>query len=304
MDVKRVLELRAAGASWDAVAAAVNADCSGDVLRKRVGRAVSAPDVAPAAAPWGQKVYDFGRPVSVLVIPDTQVGADTPLDHFRAAGRYAAAREVDVVVHIGDFVDYKSLSTYNNALQREGLRFADDMEAAVEALDLFDEGLDGYTPKLQLVTLGNHEDRLERYVGEHPELVGALELPPFEEYGWTVAPFLQPVEVQGVLFAHYFTRTAKGWAGKNPHPDAATMVRREMRSCVAGHSPGLNVYVHPAHDKLLRGLIAGSFYQHNEAWMGPQGNQYWRGLVMMHETQNGFWNQMEVSLDWLMKKHG
>lgn len=304
LDLERILAYRAAGMPWETVARTVGVACTGDVLRKRVSRALAAPDQHRPAAAAQTRHYIPGDNVSILYIPDTQVSSDVPLDHLRAAGRYAADRGVDVIVHAGDFVDYTSLSTYNNPLQREGLRVQDDTEAANEALGLFQAGLGGYKPKLQFITLGNHEERMDRYIGEHPELEGALALPAFEAHGWTPYPFLQPVEVNGVAFAHYFTRTAKGWAGKNPHANAQTMVRREMRSCVAGHSPGLDTYVHPGGNGLIRGLVAGSFYQHDEKWMGPQGNDYWRGLVVMHEVANGFWNQMEVSLTWLMNKYG
>jgi hypothetical protein len=105
---------------------------------------------------------------------------------------------------------------------------------------------------------------------------------------------------------HYFTRTAKGWAGKNPHPNAQTMTRREMVSCVAGHTPGLDTYIHPAGGGagLIRGTIAGSFYQHDEAYQGPQGNRYWRGCLMLHEVADGYYNAMEVSMNYLLSNYG
>src|SRR5690606_15321118 len=110
-----------------------------------------------------------------------QVAAGVPLGHFRAAGRYAAAKEVTGVVHLGDFLDYRAISSYNTRRSAEGLRLKDDVAAAVSALDEFQSGLAGYTPQLQLLTLGNHENRLGRYINDHPELEGTLTLPPFED---------------------------------------------------------------------------------------------------------------------------
>ncbi len=309
----RVARWRAEGMSWADIAHGMDLPFTGEALRKRYGRLTSTvqgpggePTVAaqgPAMAPWSFELP--GRP-RLLYLPDTQVEAGVRLEHFRAAGRYAAAKEVDAVVHGGDFGNFTSLSTYETPLSREGLRLSDDIEACYEALELFNEGLGGYDPALQILTLGNHEDRLKRYIADHPELKGSLSLPDFATYGWDVYPFLQPVAVNGVYFAHYFCRTAKGWAGKNPHPNAQTMTRREMVSCVAGHTPGLDTYIHPAGGGggLIRGTIAGSFYQHDEAYQGPQGNRYWRGCLMLNELHDGYYSLVEISMDYLLSCYG
>jgi hypothetical protein len=312
-----VTERRNAGLSWDRIAACVTSvSVTGDQLRKRYTRArqghrdldndIGRVMVYPSKVPTHPtKIALPGRP-KILVLPDTQVEAGVKLGHFLAAGRYAAEKRVDAVVHIGDFGNFTSLSTYENPLGKEGLRLRHDIDSCHEALELFRRGLDGYAPKVQMITLGNHEARLNRYVGDHPELEGLLSLPDFARYGWTVYPFLQPVSINGVYFAHYFTRTAKGWAGKNPHPNAQQMTRREMVSCVAGHTPGLDTYIHPAGGGagLIRGTIAGSFYQHDEAYQGPQGNRYWRGMLMLHEVSEGYYNLMEVSMEYLLEHYG
>lgn len=300
--------------AWDEVARTIGVSLTGDQLRKRFGRATSVAQSVTAFGPeglgdpanLGVTSFEVHGTPKILLLPDTQVEAGVPLDHFKAAGRYAAEKQVDGIVHIGDFGNFTSVSTYGSPLTREGLRLKDDIESCNEALELFAAGLGGYKVPLQILTLGNHEQRLERYIGEHPELDGTLQLPAFAKYGWTVYPFLQPVEVNGVYFAHYFTRTAKGWAGRNPHPNAQVMTRREMVSCVAGHTPGLDSYIHPAGGAagLIRGTIAGSFYQHDEAYQGPQGNRYWRGCLMLHEVYDGYYSMLEISMEYLLARYG
>jgi hypothetical protein len=300
-------EQRAQGFSWDYIGRCNG--MTGEAARKRYQRWVRSTaafvETPPEPQPTGIS-FDLGKPAKVLLLPDTQVEVGVPLDHFKAAGRYAAAKEVDAIVHIGDFGNFDSLSTYETPLSREGLRLRDDINACHEALELLQAGLGGYDPELQFITLGNHEDRLDRYVAQHSELEGYLKLPDFERYGWTVFPFLQPVCVGGVYFCHYFTRTAKGWAGKNPHPNAQQMTRREMVSCIAGHTPGLDTYIHPAGGGagLIRGTIAGSFYQHDEAYQGPQGNRYWRGCLLLTELEQGYYSLVEVSMRWLLERYG
>ncbi len=77
-----------------------------------------------------------------------------------------------------------------------------------------------------------------------------------------------------------------------------------MTSCVAGHSPSLDTYIHPAATGLMRGTIAGSFYQHDEDYMGPQGNMYWRGVLVLNELRDGFYSLVEVSLAYLRSRYG
>lgn len=51
-----------------------------------------------------------------------------------------------------------------------------------------------------------------------------------------------------------------------------------------------------------RALMAGCFYQHDEDYLGPQGNDYRRHLIFKHEIQGGRYDLMEVSLDYLRRR--
>ena len=324
-DAEDLRRLNSIGHTWDHLARVnVTHNCrTGNALRKQVARALRKAAIAdfvpdtgtwtfkyePNPPPWSVSdevpplQYVIPGTVKALVIPDLQVRSGVDLEHIRWAGQYAAHIKPDVIAQLGDWTDYQSISTYNSPLEREGMRLIDDHAATVHSLELFKAGLGEFKPKLQIITLGNHEDRLRRFVEDHPELQGTLQLPPFADYGWVTYPFLQPVEINGVLFCHYFTRTAKGWAGKNPHANAQTMTRREMRSCVAGHSPSLDTYVHPTSTGLIRGTVAGSFYSHDEAYQGPQGNRCWRGVLVLHQLKDGMYSLMEVSLEYMRGRY-
>jgi len=77
-----------------------------------------------------------------------------------------------------------------------------------------------------------------------------------------------------------------------------------MQSCVAGHRQGLDLAVHTNGKRTLRSIIAGSFYQHSEGYLSPQGNHHWRGMLMLHEVKNGEFSLMEVSLGYLKRRYG
>ena len=51
------------------------------------------------------------------------------------------------------------------------------------------------------------------------------------------------------------------------------------------------------------GLVAGACYLHDEAYLGPQGNQHWRGIIFKHEVSDGAYDIMTISLDFLCRKY-
>lgn len=50
------------------------------------------------------------------------------------------------------------------------------------------------------------------------------------------------------------------------------------------------------------GIIAGSCYEHDEDYLGPQGNNHFRGILMAYDVQNGSFDEHFVSLKYL-KEH-
>ena len=51
------------------------------------------------------------------------------------------------------------------------------------------------------------------------------------------------------------------------------------------------------------GLVAGACYLHSESYKGPQGNAHWRGVIVLHQVENGAADPMFVSLDYLCRKY-
>jgi predicted phosphodiesterase len=247
----------------------------------------------------------------ILVIPDTQVKPGVRTDHLEWIGKYVAAKRPDVVVHLGDHWDMPSLSSYDKGkASAEGRRVIRDIEAGNAGLQRLCapfRRLRGYSPRL-VILRGNHEQRLERYTEDHPELEGAVGYHQFNDraLGWEVVPFLETITIEGVTFCHYFPRSGDGNISqtKRGAPSARAQVLREMRSTVAGHKQGLDVHIHCTGSRTIRGVIAGSCYLHQEAYLSPQGVRYWRGVLSLHEVKGGNFALTEVTLDWLRKKYG
>ena len=250
----------------------------------------------------------------ILVIPDTQVKPNHDTTFLRHIGQYIVEKQPDTVVCLGDFADMPSLSTYDVGKKSfEGRRYKDDIAAAVEGMGALLGPLEEYNrsarqqhkaryrPRLVL-TLGNHENRINRAVESDAKLEGVLSTDDlkYEEFGWEVYPFLDVVVIDGVAFSHYFTSGTMG----RPSTTAAAQLNKKHMSCIAGHQQGLQIATgHRADGKRLTSIIAGSCYEHDEDYMGPQGNKHWRGILVLHEVNDGEFDHMPVSLTYLQKKY-
>jgi hypothetical protein len=250
----------------------------------------------------------------IFVLPDCQVRPGNNIDHLIAAGRYIVEKKPEVVVCLGDFADMPSLSSYDVGKKSfEGRRYMDDINAAKEAMQAFLAPIreeqarlirnkeKRWNPRLVL-TLGNHEARITRAVNEDRKLEGLIKIEDlgYEEAGWEVYPFLEPVAIDGVVFCHYFTSGVMG----RPVTSASALISKKHQSCIAGHQQGRQVaYGSKADGSTITSMIIGSFYSHDEDYLGHQGNKHYRGAVMLHEVKDGSFDEMFLSLDYLKGKY-
>ena len=54
---------------------------------------------------------------------------------------------------------------------------------------------------------------------------------------------------------------------------------------------------------IVEGYPHHNCYEHAEDYLGPQGNKHWRGILMLHDVQDGAFDIMPVSLKYLRKKY-
>ncbi len=253
--------------------------------------------------------------MKILVIPDVQAKPGVPLEHLNWVGKLIVDKQPDVVVQIGDFADMPSLSSYDVGKKAfEGRRYRDDVEAVIEAqgqllnplFQLQDKQIRNkhkvYNPRL-VMTLGNHDERINRAVNNDAKLDGVLSISDlqYEEFGWEVAPYLAVVNIGGVCFSHYFT---SGVAGR-PVTSPNALITKKHVSCVMGHVQQDGIASqYTADGKRITGLFAGACYLHDEEYMGPQGNVHWRGVWMLNDVKDGEFEPMQLSLNYLQRKYG
>jgi hypothetical protein len=249
-----------------------------------------------------------------LVIPDTQLRPDDDTAYLQAIGHYIVDKKPDTIVCLGDFADMPSLSSYDVGKKVfEGRRYQSDVAAARRGMDSLMGPLgeynaaakrghrERYYPRLEFL-LGNHEYRINRAVNDDAKLDGVLSTDDlgYAEAGWTVHDFLDVVVLDGVAYSHYFVT---GVAGR-PASSAQLQLNKKHMSCIAGHQQGIQIATGTRADgKTLTSIIAGSCYEHDEDYLGPQGNKHWRGVLMLHNVSDGEFDLVQVPLHYLKGKY-
>ena len=275
-------------------------------LNKEIENGVSGNDYSAWEKKEKPSLGEVRKKPTILVIADTQAKSEEDLEYLLWIGKYIADKKPDIIVHIGDHFDMPSLSSYDKGTSKiEGKRLYKDIEAGVEGFKLLNLELEkhkDYHPR-KVFCLGNHEERLDRYVNEHPELQGTLgtDKLPFAKYGWEVHPFLKPVEIEGIFFVHYL---ANPMSGKPYGGSAMNILKTVGRSFVVGHKQCLDIAIRPTIDgKQQLGIVNGACYDHFESYKGFTGNNHFRGLTVLHECSDGFAVPMFVSLDYMKEKY-
>lgn len=248
-----------------------------------------------------------------LVIPDVQLKPGNDTHFLKVIGEYIVEKKPDVIVCLGDFADMPSLSSYDVGKKSfEGRRYRHDIEATHRGMEsllspLWEFNRQArinkkrlYTPRLVL-TLGNHEDRITRVCECDPKLDGTISIDDlkYKDYGWEVHPFLDVVLIDGVAYSHYFTTGVMG----RPALSARNLVLKKHMSCVQGHAQKMEIYnEYRADGKMLTGLFAGCCYEHDEEYLGPQGNNYFRGIHMLYDVQDGAFHTHSITLSYLLAR--
>jgi hypothetical protein len=246
-----------------------------------------------------------------FVLPDCQVRPGDDFGYLRAIGNYIVKKQPEVVVNLGDFADMSSLSSYDVGKKSfEGRRYKADVEAAHEAMNALLGPLREFNAKAKknkeklykprlVMLLGNHEHRINRAVNDDPKLEGVLSTDDlgYKKAGWQVHPFLEVVVIDGVAYSNYFTTGAMG----RPASSAQAQLNKKHQSCIAGHQQGLQIATSYRADGVrLTSIIAGSCYEHNEDYLGPQGNNHFRGLLVLNDVlPTGEYDLMPVSLKYI-----
>ena len=139
-------------------------------------------------------------------------------------------RKPDVLVIMGDFADFYSVTSHQKSPEQRNLLLQDEVKAVRRELDR----LDAMVPKgcRKVFIQGNHEQRLDRYIAQRaPELFGMTsteQLFKLAKRGWEYVKYHDHIKIGKVFFTH-----DTGKAGSGAHLAAE---RAFSNNAVIGHT--------------------------------------------------------------------
>ena len=259
---------------------------------------------------WSRKLINKTR--THFVLPDVQAKDGNDFNFLSCIGRYIVDKKPDVIVCLGDFADMESLSSYDVGKKSfEGRSYNKDLWAARDAMDALLKPLfqfnerarrnkeKMYRPRMVML-LGNHEARISRAVNDDRKLDGLISVDDLPYQDWEVIPFLEVITIDGIAYSHYFTSGTMG----RPITTAQALLTKKHMSCIAGHQQGRQIaYGMRADGTEMTGLIVGSCYEHEEDYLGPQGNNHFRGCYMLYDVHDGRFDELPLTLKYIKQKY-
>jgi hypothetical protein len=198
--------------------------------------------VTHPAAPVTAQALPTGPGERVLAIGDLHQDPRHPdrLEILTWIARYASEHRFDRIVQIGDWSTWDSVNQHDKN-DTHAAKFkpqiSDDMANLETSLRAFRLGIDpDYKPRCY-VTLGNHENRLERFENATPEAHGTFtrqrdEL--FLGFGWKPRPYGELFYIEGVAFTHHPVNGAGRAFGGETGPQRAA--NKTTVPVVSGHT--------------------------------------------------------------------
>lgn len=236
-----------------------------------------------------------------MVIPDLQLKEGIPTRHLDWIGEYIVDRNIDMAIQIGDAGDMPSLNGWASKRELEGKRYDSDIETLQAGMARIRAPAKKARLKTRFVQLGgNHEERIKTAIEKSPELDGILSMDHVKCPGWEWHDFNVPVEIDGVVYAHYFYHPM---TGKPLGGSVDNRLQKLGHSFTMGHQQTLLHSIRYVKGRAQHGLVAGACYLHDEDYKGPQGNAHWRGVIVKHAVEEGAYNPMFVDLDFLCRKY-
>lgn len=221
------------------------------------------------------------------------------------------------VVDLGDGADMKSLNSYDTRYPQAIV--AQSYQADIEVYnDAQSRIWDRYSLKKRkrpwrIGFEGNHEHRIHTALAHDPRLEGDKygvsfshlqtdhwfdDYHKYENSGPAIADY------DGVSYAHYFSSGNFGSAMSGIH-HAYSLLQNRNHSSTCGHSHKRSLYFKDgSHPRGIIGLVAGCFKGGQEGWAGQSQNDWWKGVIIKREVNNGVYEPEFVSYERLKKAYG
>lgn len=240
-----------------------------------------------------------------------------PNDRFDWLGEFLYDVRPDYVIDLGDGADLKSLNSFDTRYPQAIV--AQNYESDINH---YNDAMDRMRRKFRTMKKkrpaffgfeGNHENRIKKAIANDPRLEGAtygisfshLQTDVwFDEYHQynNSAPAI--FDYDGVSYAHYIASGNYGTAMSGLH-HAYGLVQKRHCSTTVGHSHKRSLFFKDdAHPNPTIGLVAGCFKGGEEGWAGQSNMEWWKGVIVKRNVQDGYYEPEFVSLGRLRDVYG
>jgi len=238
-------------------------------------------------------------------------------ERFSWLGEYLYDLKPDYVIDLGDGADMRSLNTYDTASPKAIIS-----QSYEKDIDTYNDSQERMRWKFKqnkkkrpfwIGFEGNHENRIKKAIAKDPRIEGErigvsfshLQTSHwFDEYHEYKNSAPSIADYDGVSYAHYFSSGNFGTATSGTH-HAYSLLQNRNNSSTCGHSHKRSLYFKDgAHPSGIIGLVAGCFKGHEESWAGQANYDWWKGIVVKRQLENGMYEPEFVSLTTLERMYG
>lgn len=230
-----------------------------------------------------------------LVLSDIHLDKDSH-KILKPVEKYMADEKFDYLIYLGDILNLDCISQHNKDKLRkvEGKRILAEYELANEMLDRHQD-LVGKSCEVVYI-LGNHENRIERYIDANPSLEGMIEVSNglrFKERVIKEVRCYPDGEIYkiGKLAFHHGLYTSS-----NP---AKKMVENFGVNIMFGHLHTETLYTTTSFDKkqIRKGFGIGALCNMQPDYMGRNPSKWSMGFGVVYFQDNGDFNAYQVSIN-------
>lgn len=245
--------------------------------------------------------------------------ADPECDNkrFDWLGRFIYDLKPDYVVDLGDGADMRSLNSYDTRYPKAVV--TQSYQKDIEAYNDSQQRLRWqfrHAKKRKPFWIGfegNHENRVKKAIANDPRIEGdryGISFDHLQTDHWfdeyheyeNSAPAI--ADYDGVSYAHYFSSGNYGTATSGLH-HAYALLQNRNHSSTCGHSHKRSLHFKDgAHPRGIIGLVAGCYKGKEESWAGQANSEWWKGVVVKREIDNGVYEPEFVSMKRLEEEYG
>ena len=255
----------------------------------------------------------------ILVVGDCHIDDDQDLTRFDLLSKLILDQQPTHIVLIGDFLTLNCLSAWDMDKRKsmENKRYRTEIEAGRDALGRFIIPLElynidrrkqkkkQYEPEL-VYMMGNHEDRLTRYLENDPTFDGFVSIERdlcLTDLGFKVVPYRAWYEINDIWFTHIPHNEVRPVTGKlHIHRASETTVN----SIVYGHTHKLELLNRHVQgmEHLQQILNCGCFFEKHEPYVDGRVTHYWKGVVLLNNYKPGRFDMETWSIGRMRRTYG